>query len=118
MLAGPDVFPGQDMSLAPSVCCADLHPGNILVAFDSPPVPLLSSAAYIVDRFKPFGWKVPSSWREPAIVLLDVGAFLPAAILCLTLAPVAPFVASCASACLAKPPGVCMQPAFLTAFQR
>lgn len=55
---------------------ADLHPGNILVAFDSPPVPLLSSAAYIVDRFKPFGWKVPSSWREPAIVLLDVGAFL------------------------------------------
>jgi hypothetical protein len=30
--------------------------------------------AYILDRFKPFGWKVPSSWREPAIVLLDVGA--------------------------------------------
>jgi predicted unusual protein kinase regulating ubiquinone biosynthesis (AarF/ABC1/UbiB family) len=57
-------------------CHADLHPGNILVALDSPPVPLLSSAAYIVDRFKPFGWKVPSSWREPAIVLLDVGAAL------------------------------------------
>ena len=51
----------------------DLHPGNILVALDPPPGPLLSSAAYIVDRFKPFGWKVPSSWREPAIVLLDVG---------------------------------------------
>ena len=53
--------------------CADLHPGNILVALDPPPGPLLSSAAYMVDRFKPFGWKVPSSWREPAIVLLDVG---------------------------------------------
>ena len=53
--------------------CTDLHPGNILVALDPPPGPLLSSAAYIVDRFKPFGWKVPSSWREPAIVLLDVG---------------------------------------------
>ena len=52
---------------------ADLHPGNILVALDPPPGPLLSSAAYLVDRFKPFGWKVPSSWREPAIVLLDVG---------------------------------------------
>lgn len=52
---------------------ADLHPGNILVALDPPPGPLLSSAAYMVDRFKPFGWKVPSSWREPAIVLLDVG---------------------------------------------
>ena len=48
-------------------------PGNILVALDPPPGPLLSSAAYLVDRFKPFGWKVPSSWREPAIVLLDVG---------------------------------------------
>lgn len=55
---------------------ADLHPGNILVALDPPPGPLLSSAAYIVDRFKPFGWKVPSSWREPAIVLLDVGELL------------------------------------------
>lgn len=55
------------------LACADLHPGNILVALDPPPGPLLSSAAYVVDRFKPFGWKVPSSWREPAIVLLDVG---------------------------------------------
>ena len=43
------------------------------MALDPPPGPLLSSAAYLVDRFKPFGWKVPSSWREPAIVLLDVG---------------------------------------------
>ncbi len=57
--------------------CADLHPGNILVALDPPPGPLLSSAAYILDRFKPFGWKVPSSWREPAIVLLDVGRSSP-----------------------------------------
>ncbi|CAL8470433.1 g9975 [Coccomyxa elongata] len=61
------------MMLIDNLIHSDLHPGNILVAFDSPPVPLLSSAAYIVDRFKPFGWKVPSSWREPAIVLLDVG---------------------------------------------
>ena len=61
---------------------ADLHPGNILVALDPPPGPLLSSAAYLVDRFKPFGWKVPSSWREPAIVLLDVGERSPLSAAC------------------------------------
>ncbi len=53
---------------------ADLHPGNILVTLDPPPGPLLSTAAYLVDRFHPFGLTVPSSWREPGIVLLDVGA--------------------------------------------
>ena len=68
MLAGRSI----ERMLTLSSLLADLHPGNILVALDPPPGPLLSSAAYMVDRFKPFGWKVPSSWREPAIVLLDV----------------------------------------------
>ena len=70
---GPRIEKLEDEFSKARLTCADLHPGNILVALDPPPGPLLSSAAYMVDRFKPFGWKVPSSWREPAIVLLDVG---------------------------------------------
>ncbi len=53
---------------------ADLHPGNILVQLEPPPGPVLSTAAYLLERLRPFGFSVPSSWREPAIVLLDVGA--------------------------------------------
>ncbi|KAK9788286.1 hypothetical protein WJX73_008757 [Symbiochloris irregularis] len=58
------------MMLVDSFIHSDLHPGNILVALDPAPQPLLASAASLL-RFS--GLAVPPSWQQPCIVLLDVG---------------------------------------------
>ena len=50
------------------------QPGNILVALDPPPGVLLAGASKVLDALRPLGLHAPASWRQPRLVLLDVGA--------------------------------------------
>ncbi|KAK9808945.1 hypothetical protein WJX72_006758 [[Myrmecia] bisecta] len=61
------------MMLVDNLIHSDLHPGNILVALDPPPGPLLSSLAHLLKGLAPYGVQVPKKWLQPRIVLLDVG---------------------------------------------